>query len=211
MTGTGALVKRTTNIVRLAGAIALGMLFGNNAAAQTQLAYMATGAATSQPIGHYEFCQALPAECAVRSPAPVTVALNEALWARLVQVNAAVNTSIAPTTDREMFGRDEVWSYPTTRGDCEDYVLLKRRMLIDAGWPPSALLITVVRKANGEGHAVLTVRTDRGDFVLDNLSGDIALWSAAPYTFLKRQSEFDSGRWVAIDGGMNAPIIMVGG
>jgi len=30
----------------------------------------------------------------------------------------------------------------TATGDCEDYVLLKRKMLIDAGWPREALLIT---------------------------------------------------------------------
>ena len=36
------------------------------------------------------------------------------------------------------------------------------------GWPESKLLITVVRDENNEGHAVLTVRTDEGDFILDN-------------------------------------------
>jgi predicted transglutaminase-like cysteine proteinase len=39
--------------------------------------------------------------------------------------------------------------------DCEDYVLLKRRMLMQAGWPREALLVTVVRDKKGDGHAVL--------------------------------------------------------
>jgi len=41
-------------------------------------------------------------------------------------------------------------------------------MLLEAGWPRQALLITVVRDKRGDGHAVLTVTTDRGDFILDN-------------------------------------------
>ena len=58
-------------------------------------------------------------------------------------------------------------------GDCEDYVLLKRKMLIDAGWPREALLITVVRDRKGEGHAVLTVKTDKGELVLDNQNENV--------------------------------------
>ena len=65
----------------------------------------------------------------------------------------------------------ERWNYPDDGyGDCEDYVLLKRRMLMQAGWPREALLITVVRDKKGDGHAVLTVKTNRGEFVLDNQS-----------------------------------------
>jgi predicted transglutaminase-like cysteine proteinase len=94
-------------------------------------------------------------------------------------------------------------------GDCEDYVLLKRKLLAQAGWPLSALLITVVRKADGEGHAVLTVRTDRGDLILDNLAADIKVWNETPYLFVKRQSEQNTGRWVSIDDarGANVPIV----
>ena len=94
-----------------------------------------------------------------------------------------------------------VWVYPTESGDCEDFVLLKRRMLIDAGWPVGALLITVVRQKNGDGHAVLTVTTSRGDLVLDNLDPHISLWSGTGYRYLKRQSEYDSGEWVEIEDG----------
>src|SRR4029078_2889704 len=84
---------------------------------------------------------------------------------------------------------------------CEDLVLLKRRMLIEKGWPVGALLITVVRQSSGEGHAVLTVLTDRGDLVLDNLDPHIVVWSQTDYHFVKRQSEFDSGQWVSVDDG----------
>jgi predicted transglutaminase-like cysteine proteinase len=45
-------------------------------------------------------------------------------------------------------------------------VLLKRRMLIQSGWPRKALLVTVVHDKHDKGHAVLTVGAhapDRSD------------------------------------------------
>ena len=99
----------------------------------------------------------------------------------------------------KIYGRPEFWAYPDKigEGDCEDLALLKRRDLIKKGWPTGALLITVVRQRNGEGHAVLTVLTDRGDLVLDNLNPRVLVWNATDYEYVKRQSEYDSGQWVA--------------
>ncbi len=162
---------------------------------------MPVGMQTSQPIGHYQFCIERPDECDVRSASVEPVSLTEDRWAQLVYINNVVNEAITPTTDQEMFGVPELWVYPSLAGDCEDYVLLKRRLLAEQGWPLSALLITVVIRPDGEGHAVLTVRTDRGDFVLDNLDPHVRLWSEAPYQFVKRQSERHTGRWVEIAGG----------
>ena len=90
-------------------------------------------------------------------------------------------------------------AYPTNKkGDCEDYVLLKRRILMERGWPESTLLITVVRDQNNEGHAVLTVRTDKGDFVLDNKRRDIVRFADTPYTYIKRQSERNPLVWISL-------------
>jgi len=136
--------------------------------------------------------------------------LTDARWSALQQVNNLVNTAITPATDLEMFGVEEMWNYPGTRGDCEDYALLKRRILIEQGWPVGDLLITVVTRPDGQGHAVLTVRTDRGDFVLDNLVSEVRLWSDTPYLFVKRQSEANTGRWVSIDDGRGAVVQYVG-
>ena len=95
--------------------------------------------------------------------------LTPKAWTDLIQVNNWVNEKIKPVTDLEHWGVVERWNYPDDGyGDCEDYVLLKRRMLIKAGWPREALLITVVRDKKGEGHAVLTVKTNKGEFILDN-------------------------------------------
>ena len=189
--------KNTSIKLALFGAI-LGSLMAP-ALASTSDAWMATTGRTSQPIGHYEFCQSHASECAVRSKTPSRVHLTPQLWNQLVAVNAAVNLSVIPATDEEIYGRPEVWAYPGQKGDCEDLVLLKRRDLIEKGWPVGSLLITVVRQRNGEGHAVLTVTTDRGDLVLDSLQPRVLVWSDTDYQFVKRQSEFNSGQWAAID------------
>lgn len=159
---------------------------------------MATGDFTSQPIGHYEFCKANPNECAIRSGDVAPVHMTDELRTRIATINVKVNKAVKPLSDLEIYGKEEVWTYPDTVGDCEDYVLLKRRMLADNGMALANLLITVVRKPDGEGHAVLTVRTDRGDFVLDNLNNAVRPWEQTGYSFLKRQAASHTGRWVSI-------------
>lgn len=161
--------------------------------------FMAKTGLTTRPAGHHEFCKHHRSECQIKTRGNARVRLTSARWSELVAVNSAVNQAIKPVTDEQMFGREEVWVYPTTMGDCEDFVLLKRRELIRRGWPVGSLLVTVVRQKNGDGHAVLTVLTDRGDLVLDNLQQEVKVWSQTEYLYLKRQSEFDTGRWVAID------------
>jgi predicted transglutaminase-like cysteine proteinase len=110
-----------------------------------------------------------------------------------------VNESVKPMTDIEHWGTIEKWSYPDDGyGDCEDYVLLKRRLLIQAGWPREALLITVVRDRRDEGHAVLTVKSDRGEFILDNQAEAVLPWFETGYRFVKRQSQKDPNVWVSL-------------
>jgi predicted transglutaminase-like cysteine proteinase len=182
----------------LAAAVAvLGM---GTVGAQAQ-AFMQPGSRTTQPVGHYEFCQRDPGECAQKTDrAPVE--LTRKLWARIIDVNNLVNTMVTPRTDREIWGVEEYWSYPANGfGDCEDYALEKRRLLAEAGVPVGDLMMTVVRQPNGDGHAVLTVRTSLGDFVLDNLEPRVLAWTDTHYTYLKRQSTTNSGVWVTINDG----------
>ena len=178
---------------------AIALLFAIPAAQASEL--MHTGGLTSQPIGHFEFCKSNPAECAVRSADGGPEHMTGKLWRQLASVNLSVNDSIKPMNDFDIYGKDEVWAYPDGFGDCEDYVLEKRRILMDSGIPLSNLLITVVRKPDGEGHAVLTVRTDKGDFVLDNLAAAVKLWDETGYRYLKRQASDHTGRWVSIRDG----------
>jgi len=124
----------------------------------------------------------------------------------MVKVNAWVNNRVKRITDQEHWGVVENWNYPDDGyGDCEDYVLLKRRMLMQAGWPREALLITVVRDKKGDGHAVLTVRTNRGEFVLDNQESEILPWNKTGYRFVKRQSQANPNIWVSLGEPRAAP------
>jgi len=160
---------------------------------------MRTGGLTSQPIGHYDFCRVYRDECDRIAGPDAPLSLDPVSWNAILNINSTVNMVIEPKSDLDIYGKEEVWTYPDRSGDCEDYVLLKRQLLINEGFSASDLLITVVRKPDGEGHAVLTVRTNRGDFVLDNLTSKVMLWKDTPYTYLKRQSERHAGHWVSIE------------
>ncbi len=158
---------------------------------------MRLGGYTSQPVGHFEFCQRYPSECQeVEQYAPLH--LSTELWEFLDGTNTFYHLGISPVSDIDLYGREEVWAYTQTEGDCEDYVLTIQKYLEEHGIPASVLLITVVKKRDGEGHAVLIVRTDRGDLVLDNLDHKIKFWDETDYRYMKRQSEIHSGRWVTI-------------
>ncbi|KAA3510965.1 MULTISPECIES: transglutaminase-like cysteine peptidase [Agrobacterium] len=183
-------------------AVAAGILSVASAQAENKGSpAMVTGGITSQPIGHYEFCQKYMSECDIRSKLTPPPRVTEYGWKVVRDINKEVNSTIIAMTDLEVYGKDEVWEYPKTAGDCEDFVLLKRRKLMERGFAVSDLLITVVRKPDGEGHAVLTLRTNDGDFILDNLSDDVKLWTDTNYTYLKRQASFNTGRWVSIEDG----------
>ncbi len=180
------------------------------AATANAAGFMPSGMRTSQPIGHYEFCQNNPSACRAKTSKPAAVQLTRALWSALQDVNNSINTMIEPVTDMDLWGVEEKWSFPVNRGDCEDYVLLKQKQLQERGVPASDLLITVVRQKNGAGHAVLTVRTDRGDFVLDNLEPKILSWDETEYRFLKRQSDKNATQWVSVDDNRQVIVGSVG-
>ena len=179
--------------------LALAATIATQSAHANDLLFVSTGAATRAPIGWVEFCAARPTECKTTTSAPRDVVLNSRSWTDLVRINKWVNESVKPMTDMDHWGVVEKWSYPDDGyGDCEDYALLKRRLLIEAGWPREALLMTVVRENNGNGHALLTVKTDKGEFILDNQEEKILLWSETSYRFVKRQSQSDPNRWVSL-------------
>jgi len=173
-------------------------------AANERPLFISVGASARAPIGWTDFCAQSPRECDGRPLEARDVVLSQKAWKDLVRINKWVNDSVKPMTDMDHWGVIERWSYPDDGyGDCEDYVLLKRRMLMQAGWPRQALLITVVRDLKGEGHAVLTVKTDKGEFILDNQEDQILLWSETSYHYVKRQSQVDQNVWVSL--GDNRP------
>jgi len=165
-------------------------------------AFMSTGGRTTQPVGHYEFCLRLPGECRQMTPKGPPVVLSRKLWAEIVEINNSINTRIKPKTDLENNGVEDYWTVVDNGfGDCEDYALEKRRELMSEGVPAGDLLMTVVRLPSGDGHAVLTVRTRLGEFILDNLESRVLSFADTDYTYLKRQSTENSGVWVTINEG----------
>jgi len=199
--GPKTIIKRSA----AAGIIVLALTAvptGSNAAERPQ--YITVGDITRAPIGWIEFCVEYDPECKTAPSAPRDVVLSADAWKDLQRVNLWVNSNIKPMTDMDHWGVIERWNYPDDGyGDCEDYVLQKRRMLIKAGWPREALLITVVRDRNGDGHAVLTVKTDKGEYILDNQRDEIVPWTETGYRLVKRQSQADPNVWVSL--GTNAP------
>ena len=172
-----------------------------------QVASLSPGGGTSAPIGWVQFCHDNPADCRQRPSQARRLTLTSAAFAQLAQVNLAVNQEIEQVEDRDHYGVEEFWTYPVDgKGDCEDLVLEKRRRLIALGVPREALLITVVRDLNGDGHAILTVVTDRGDYVLDNNNNEVKLWHETGYRFIKRQAQTDPNQWVSLNGGGAGPI-----
>ncbi len=179
---------------------------GGSSSIDERSVYAVVGEPTRPPIGWVEFCIEYKPECATQPSSPRDVVLTQKAWADIVKVNAWVNEAIKPVTDVEHWGVIERWNYPDDGyGDCEDYVLLKRRMLVQAGWPREALLITVVRDKKGDGHAVLTVKTDHGEFILDNQEPQVLPWNKTGYRFVKRQSQSDPNLCVSLGEPRTAP------
>ncbi|MBZ9676908.1 transglutaminase-like cysteine peptidase [Mesorhizobium sp. ES1-1] len=201
-------MKKTRGMLLLvAMAIQFSALGSAYAAGPT---YMHTGGRTTQPVGHYEFCQRVAGECRQMTRKGAPVELTRKLWATIVNINNSVNSKVKPRTDMANYGVDEYWAYPENGyGDCEDYALEKRRELMDAGVPAGNLLMTVARQPNGDGHAVLTVRTSLGEFILDNLETKVLSWTDTDYTYLKRQSDQNSGVWVTINDGRSDAVASV--
>jgi predicted transglutaminase-like cysteine proteinase len=168
-------------------------------AASERALFISVGEAARAPAGWRQFCAEYAPECDTTELAARDAVLTSHAWDELLRINRWVNEAIRPMTDMEHWGVSERWNYPDDGyGDCEDYVLLKRRMLMQAGWPRQALLITVVRDKQGDGHAVLTVKTDKGEFILDNQTEEVLLWSVTEYRFVKRQSQIDPNLWIAL-------------
>ena len=125
------------------------------------------------------------------------MALDEERWSELLRVNLAVNRKIRPSTNAADIDN---WILGASRGACNDFAIEKRKQLLDLGWPSAVLALTVVYTGSGEGHLVLTVRTDRGDYVLDNLRGVILPVDALRYGYVMRQSSIHPRLWVAVAG-----------
>ncbi|MGA2794387.1 MAG: transglutaminase-like cysteine peptidase [Roseiarcus sp.] len=176
-------------------------------AGSVEAGYAAVGEEASVPYGWVDFCRRYQGECGGERASAVDINLSPRAAHEIDRVNRWVNAHVEPLSDMDHWGLVDRWDYPIDgRGDCEDYALLKRKLLIDMGFPRQALLMTVVKDEGGEGHAILTLKTNKGEFVLDNLNDETKPWTAAGYRFVKRQSQQDPNVWVMLGAPAEAPL-----
>jgi predicted transglutaminase-like cysteine proteinase len=127
-------------------------------------------------------------------------AMTAEFWRELEITNRIVNIGVRSVSDVVHYGAADFWELPFqgggNAGDCEDYVLQKRQMLLARGVPMAALSIALVKTSWGEEHAVLLVRSAQGDYVLDNLTPWIKPWTAVSYNWIKWQSGDNPEVWV---------------
>lgn len=183
------LIKRTSTLLR------------TTQSASEALRSAAVGGRTSIPYGWVDFCGRRPEECKVPELPAVDVKLTAENLHTLERINLKANNYIVPISNLEHWGTVmDHWDYPVDgKGDCKIYALYKRKLLMEAGFPRQALLMTIVRDLNNEGHTILTVKTDKGDLILDNLVNEIRPWNTTGYYFLKRQSQQDPNIWLSIN------------
>lgn len=152
-----------------------------------------------EPEGAGALCQRYAWACATSDSGQ---AFSDAQMTVVRRINARVNRTTRQVTDQAQYARADVWALPTRRGgDCEDFALLKKKELIKAGIAPDRLLIATVLDLHLRGHAVLVVRTNRGDMVLDNLVDRVLPWQETGYIFMSMQSPHTPGGWDAIIAG----------
>ncbi len=174
----------------------------STASASPTTAAMLEGGYTLAPFSFVKFCLDYPSDCP-KSAGPSRIRLTSGRMVELAGVNRAVNHSIRPQADTSAL---RYWKLNVDAGDCNTYAVQKRHELIQRGWPSAALALTVVKTPWGEGHMVVTVRTDQGDLVLDNLRSNIVSWQRTGYEWIMRQSERDPQYWVELDGGQPRPV-----
>lgn len=153
------------------------------------------GAEALAPLSYVRFCIRNPQDCeaaADRADLMPVLAMSD-----LDEVNVRVNRSIRPRRKVAEFGIGN-WVVNPTSGDCNDYAVTKRHELLKRGWPANRLMLSVVETSWGEGHLVLTVRTENGDVVLDNLRSRVLPWHSTGYRWIKLQSSENPANWVEI-------------
>lgn len=188
-----AAVSTTASVATAAGLGGLTRSFKGSAGAE----FIKARAPTLAPFAHVMFCMQNPGECRSEGASAKVVELTTEKRAVLMAVNQRVNRSIKPRYDTAG-PLGDTWSLAPREGDCEDYAITKRHVLMSSGWPASALRLAVVRTASGEGHTVLVVRTSEGDLVLDNRTAAVRSWKRAGLRWLKIQSAENPRTWYAL-------------
>ena len=202
----------------LGSALALLLLAGGASTAQAQQGIAGVPIASAPvnasgdaraPYAWSDLCKRSPAECRVDVNEADRVEMTPKLWKAMIALNTRINREIEAVTDEDHWGVVDRWDLPEDgKGDCEDFALLKRKRLAETGVPRRAMLMTVVIDEENAGHAVLMVRTDRGDFILDNKRNAVLPWSQTGYVYVKRESQARTG-WTSLGGAQTATVASV--
>ena len=163
---------------------------------------MVAGGETMQPAGYGQLCQRHPDLCdlngAAAAEAP-SLEMTADRFGLLARVNSQVNRRITYRNDREVYGVAEHWTPADRVGDCEDYALTKLTELLAEGIPRNVMRLASARQRSGVPHAVLTIRTDRGVYVLDNNYDYVVPWEQLGYRNW-RWEQAGSFRWQTLTG-----------
>lgn len=152
------------------------------------------------PNGYIAFCLSNRSQCEGTATGDKILRLDVPVWQTIQKINLEVNEAIRMRSDIDHYGRAEVWTLPADgRGDCEDYALAKQKRLMEMGLSLRALRLAVVDTRQRIGHVVLTVVTDKGDYVLDNLTSLVLPWRQKDFTWYERQDPDRPWAWVQLN------------
>lgn len=101
--------------------------------------------------------------------ASTSISANAADLTDVNRIQHQVNTTIKY---KKEIGTNDYWQIPTKSGDCEDIALLKRELLIDAGWAAEDIKLLLLvntdelhSKRISDGHVVLYIESQ--NMILD--------------------------------------------
>ncbi|MER9424588.1 transglutaminase-like cysteine peptidase [Mesorhizobium sp. M0317] len=131
----------------------------------------------------------------------VKAAGNKRFIDKLSFVNSSINRAIAYKKDSAVYGRLDYWAKPAEilerrAGDCEDFAILKMAALLHAGIPAQSMSLVVLQdRKRGFFHAVLSVSTGSGVFILDSLSNVVSRDTDLP-TYVPLYSFSTDRAWI---------------
>src|SRR5436190_8055179 len=126
---------------------------------------------------------AILAQCRANGPCPLAAqrlidisakGAGQTGRARVGLINRAADLAISPISDQVQWGAADHWSDPletlrSSRGDCEDYAIVKYAALLDAGIPKNDVKIVILKNLfPNEDHAAVAARVDNQWLILDN-------------------------------------------
>ncbi|MBE0414820.1 transglutaminase-like cysteine peptidase [Yoonia sp.] len=186
-------------VLALCGMTSTGLFLSTTAAQASEGVFLASRMTVAAPAGATDLCTTYRWACA-RADVAVQISAEQLAFAAVL--NRQINRDVRSISDQTQYRRPEHWALPTSRGgDCEDFALLKKKKLIEAGVNPQNLLVATVLDRDRNAHAVLVIRTPQGDYVLDNLHNRILHWQSTGYTFLRMQNPDNPVEWTAVLAG----------